>query len=439
MASDRIQDMTRVAVIGSGAAGLAASWALSARFDVTLFEAESRLGGHAHTVMVPAAKDGEGFPVDTGFIVFNRLNYPRFTAALAQLGVDSHESDMSFSVSWKQGALEYAGGVWGGLLAQPGNLFRGAYWRMLADLRRFYRNAVRDLPELESGTESLAAYLDAAGYSSIFRDWHLYPMAAAIWSQPMQEIGAMPAATLIRFFKAHGLFLFTGRPRWRTVSGGSRRYVERIAAAVSGRVVTATPILKVERRRPGIVLTDEAGGRHDFDAVVIAAHADQALAMLADPDPEEKAVLGAFSYRPNLGILHEDPALMPRRRRAWASWNFMAPEGGDGPQGVTYWMNRLQALPTSRQVFLSLNPPFEPRADRILGRFHYSHPVFDAGAIAAQPRLSGIQGRSGVWYCGSYAGYGFHEDAFASGLEAARLLGASCSRGSGDASGGAGS
>lgn len=416
----------KIAVIGAGAAGLAAAWALSRRFDVTLFEAEPQLGGHAHTVDMD--DDGRPLPVDTGFIVFNRLNYPLFSAALDHLGVATEASDMSFSVSvairgWKR-PLEYAGGVWGGLFAQSGNLGRPRFWRMLAELRRFYRSAPADLDRMEQSGITLGAYLHAGGYSTVFRDAHLVPMAAAIWSQPMDQVAMMPAATLVRFFIGHGLFLLRGRPRWRTVSGGSREYVGRIRDRLPGGVHVRSPVRAVRRMADGVELAIEDGQKRFFDAVVIATHGDQALSLLADAGAEERRVLGAFGYRPNRAVLHGDPSLMPQSRKAWASWNFIAPQGDGGPQGVTYWMNRLQNLATDRQVFLSLNPPFEPHPDSVVGTFNYSHPVFDSAAIAAQRGLDAIQGRCHTWYCGSYHGYGFHEDAFSSGMDVARRLGA---------------
>ncbi|MFM2129560.1 MAG: hypothetical protein RL477_1106 [Pseudomonadota bacterium] len=414
----------RVAVIGSGAAGLAAAWSLSTRDEVRLFEAEASLGGHSNTVTI----DGNSGPVavDTGFIVFNPVNYPILCRAFDCLGVATQPSEMSFSLSCDNGGFEYSGRFPGGLAAQPFNLFAPRFWRMLSGLRRFYSEAMDDLPALEASGETLASYLERRAYPAVFRDDHLAPMAAAIWSQPQGEVTDMPAATLIRFFEAHGLLRLAGRPRWRTVTGGSREYVTRIAEQIAlsgGSIETSCPVLAVRRSDTEVCLELGSSRTERFDRLVLAVHGDQALRIIADPTVEERRVLGAFRYRPNRVLLHSDPALMPRRRSAWAAWNFIAPEGPRGPQGVTYWMNRLQSLNTERQIFVTLNPPFEPRADAVLAEFEYTHPVFDCAAISAQRRLHGIQGERRTWFCGSYFGYGFHEDAFASGVSAARLQG----------------
>jgi predicted NAD/FAD-binding protein len=416
----------RIAVVGTGAAGLAAALSLCREYAVHLFEAEARPGGHCNTMVID---DPSGpLAVDTGFIVFNPVNYPTLCRAFDFLGVASRPSEMSFSVSCDGGRFEYSGRFPRGLVAQPGNLLRPRFWRMLHGLRRFYAEALDDLPALEITGETLGDYLSRRGYPASFRDDHLAPMAAAIWSQPQGSVEDMPAATLVRFFEVHGLLRLANRPRWRTVEGGSREYVRRIldhVAAAGGVLHLGSPVEAVTRGDNEVTVSLGGGRIERFDGVVIATHADQALGLLADADVAEQRLLGAFPYKPNHVVLHRDRSLMPRRRAAWAAWNYVAPSGRDGAQGVTYWMNRLQGYEEAGPVFVTLNPPFEPDPQLVCGRFDYSHPVFDRAAIAAQPGLVELQGRRRTWFCGSYFGYGFHEDAFASGIAAARAMGIS--------------
>lgn len=410
----------RIAVIGSGAAGLAASWALSKDHDVHLFEADDRLGGHAHTVDVEL--DGAVVSVDTGFIVYNELNYPHLVAAFDQLGVATEASDMSFSVSTGDGRFEYSGRWPGGLLSQKRNLISPSYWAMLRDIRAFYGRAVDDLDAVAREDLTLDAYIRRCGFSAAFRDRHLLPMVAAIWSSPTADAGEMPAAPIIRFFQAHGLLRIKNRPQWRTVSGGSRTYVARIIADSRIAVSTGCPVSGIRRRADGVEIGVEGVGLRSFDHVVLATHGDQALRLLSDPTPTEARVLSAFRYSANRVVLHGDTQLMPKRRSAWAAWNFL--ETGDGCQGVTYWMNLLQNLRTQEPLLVTLNPPREPDPALVYGTFEYDHPILGREAIAAQPALQAIQGPRRTWFCGSYFGYGFHEDAFASGLGVAARLSA---------------
>ena len=410
----------RIAVIGSGAAGLAAAWSLARTHDVHLFEAEDRSGGHAHTVDIEV--DGKRLAVDTGFIVFNDVNYPSLTAMFETLGVATQKSDMSFSVSADAGRFEYSGHWPGGLFAQKRNLLSPSYWRMLGDIRRFYAAAAGDLPGLEAGKVSLNDYIARSGFSPVFRDRHLLPMVGAIWSLPTDGAGEMPAAAVIRFFRAHGLLRLRRRPQWRTVTGGSRRYVARLLEDFGGTLHLGCPVTAVARDGGGVSLSVDGGGGGHFDHVVIAAHGDQALALVKGASATESRLLGAFRYSTNRVVLHGDARLMPRRRAAWAAWNFIE---AAGRQGVSYWMNLLQGLPTPHPVLVTLNPPVDPDPDLIYGDYVYSHPVFDQGAIDAQVELDTIQGNGGLWFCGSYCGYGFHEDAFASGLRVAENLAAS--------------
>ena len=408
----------RIAVIGGGISGLSAAWLLGQAHEVVLFEALPRLGGHANTVSMP-----DGISVDTGFIVYNEAAYPNFVALLDHLGVASRATEMSFSVSLDGGRLEYSGTSLGGLFAQRGNLLRPRFWSMLQDITRFYRNASRDAVADHGHDLSLHEYLAAGRYGSAFRDDHLLPMAAAIWSAPCAEILTYPAAAFLRFQHNHGLLKLTDRPVWRTIDGGSAAYVRKLREAVAGEIRTGAPVREV-RRRPNDVMLAGEGWSESFDHVVFATHADQALALLADAGTAERAVLGSFRYSCNRAVLHSDTALMPKRRRAWASWNHLGDRSRpDAPCVVTYWMNRLQALPGERPLFVTLNPPETLRADTILHEEVYEHPLFDARALAAQARLWSLQGMRRSWFCGAHLGSGFHEDGLQAGLAVAEILG----------------
>ena len=409
----------RVAVIGSGIAGLGAAWLLSRRHAVMLFEQNGYLGGHSNTVEVPG-EHGAAVAVDTGFIVYNALNYPNLVHLFDHLGVATAPSDMSFAVSLRDGEIEYAGTHLAGLFAQASNLVRPRFWRMLRDLHRFYRAAPRYRDEAAREGLSIGELLSRHAYSAAFRDDHLLPMAGAIWSATDTQIANYPAAAFIDFFANHGLIQYSKRPQWRTVVGGSREYVRSLLAGVSGGAQCRARVARVERHADGVRLHLADGRRHDCDHVVIATHADQALRLLAAPSADEQRLLGAFRYSRNRAVLHRDPALMPRRRAAWASWNYLR---GDDALAVTYWMNLLQPLQTRQQWFVTLNPPRAPRAATIAREFSYEHPLFDGGALAAQRELASLQGGQRTWYCGSYFGYGFHEDALESGLWVGEALG----------------
>ncbi len=406
----------RIAVIGSGISGLSAAWLLAGRHEVTLFEAENRLGGHSNTVQA------YGFAVDTGFIVHNRATYPNLCALFEHLDVPTRPTEMSFAVSMDGGRLEYSGSGPSGLFAQRRNIASPRFWAMLTDLLRFYRSAPRDLPRL--GEMSLADYLDLNGYGEAFREDHLFPMAAAIWSTPTAQIGAYPAAAFIRFCANHGLLKLVNRPVWRTVEGGSRVYVERLRQQFRGRVVAGNPVVQVEPRPHGVRLRAADGGEQMFDEVVLATHADQALAMIAAPTVEEARLLGAFGYSRNLAVLHGDAGHMPQNRAAWAAWNYLCE--GRGPSrklSVTYWMNALQGLPAQIPLFVTLNPLTPPNPSTVVSQHVYEHPVFDVAAMAAQRELWRLQGRRNLWFCGAYFGAGFHEDGLQAGLAVAEAIG----------------
>lgn len=404
----------KVAVVGSGIAALSCAWLLSRRHDVTVYEQADRLGGHSNTV---TARTSQGpVAVDTGFIVYNDATYPNLIALFDHLGIENRATDMSFAVSLDQGRFEYAAP---GLFAQKRNVLRPRFWSMLGEILRFYRTAPADLAALTDPTLTLGDYLKREGFSEAFRDDHLLPMAAAIWSSPAHTLMDYPAEAFIRFCGNHGLLKLVGRPRWRTVVGGSRAYVERLARGIGDGVRLGRGVAAVRRVGGGVVVHDTQGRAERFDHVVIGAHADQALAMIAEPTPRERELLGAFRYSRNLTILHTDKGLMPRRKGAWASWNYIGTEDG---LCVTYWMNRLQGLPGDN-LFVTLNPPRPPRPETLLRTELYEHPIFDPAAMRAQRELWSLQGDGGVWFCGAHFGAGFHEDGLQSGLAVAEQLG----------------
>jgi uncharacterized protein len=410
----RIGPGMRIAVVGSGISGLAAAWLLSRRHAVTLFEAQARLGGHTNTMDMSFA--GRTFPVDTGFLVFNRATYPNLVRLFGELGVATAPSEMSFSLALQSPAIEWAGTSLDTLFAQRSNLLRPAFLRMLRDVLRFNREA-----PLSRGAGTLGEFLSTGRYGAEFRDWYLLPMAAAIWSCPTRAMLEYPFASFARFFRNHGLLQLANRPQWYTVPGGARQYVEKIARGLHD-VRLRTPVRELRRGNAQAWVNGES-----FDAVVLACHSDQSLALLgAGASPEERAVLSSIPYQRNRAVLHTDAALLPRNRRIWSAWNYTA--GADTPEGrpvsVHYLLNKLQPLPVAQPVIVSLNPHREPAARAVIAEIDYEHPVFGAGADRAQARLPAIQGARGTWYCGAWTRHGFHEDGLVSALEVARALGA---------------
>lgn len=410
-----------VAVIGAGISGLSAAWLLRKRYDVTLYEAEPRLGGHADTQLVSLS--GREIAVDTGFIVYNTLNYPNLTAFFAHLGIETEASDMSFGVSIGAGRLEYGGGSIPQLFVQKRNIARPRFLAMLRDVVRFYREAPK-LLETEDHL-SLGAYLDREGYGAGFIEDHILPMGAAIWSASVSAMREFPARSFVRFFVNHGLLRLSDRPSWRTVTGGSRRYVATVEATLGDGVRKCMAVAAVARDATGVTVTLADGTTARHGAAIIATHGDEALRLLADPSEDERRVLGAVRTQANRMILHTDAALMPRRRGVWSSWNYLARDRADHGREVslTYWMNKLQNLATPEPLFVTLNPLAEPDPRRVLLEKTYRHPCYDAAMIRAQAELPSVQGVRNTWFCGAWTGYGFHEDGIASAVEAARGLG----------------
>ena len=412
-----------IAVIGSGIAGMSAAWLLSQKHNVTVYEREDRLGGHSNTVEAPTAKST--VPVDTGFIVYNERNYPNLTALFKHLDVPTKDSEMSFAASLDGGGMEYSGTDINGMFGQRRNILRPRFWAILKDVRRFYRDAPSVLADEKFASSSLGHYLEFHGYSKPFIEDHLLPMGAAIWSASAAGMLNFPAAAFIRFFESHGLLEIANRPVWRTVDGGSREYIKRLTQGYRDRVLLGMPATSVHRRDGAVFVESEDGNRRRFDHVVIASHADQALGLLSDANTLERRWLGAIRYSQNRAVLHNDSRLMPKRKRVWSSWNYLQSQrnGGDTSLCVTYWMNRLQGIDPSHPLFVTLNPHIEPDCKSIIGEFLYEHPVFDRSALDAQQHLWSLQGRGNTWFCGSYFGYGFHEDGLQSGLAVAEAVG----------------
>lgn len=413
---------SRIAVIGTGISGLSAAWHLRNAADITVYEKNQSIGGHTHTVTVNAG--GRSTPVDMGFIVFNESTYPNLTAMFSHLGVKTQTTDMSLAISMDNGRLEYAGGHLSQLFAQKRNLANPRFWSMLRDLTRFYRSAPADLPMLRSNSMTLGEYLEVNNYGPAFREDHLLPMAAAIWSMPTRAVLDYPAYAFIRFHDNHGLLKLTDRPLWRTVTGGSQTYVQALTSALPEHVKTGVSVVSVSREADGVAVKTADGSLKRYDHVVIAAHADQALAMLAQPTMAEQRLLGAFGYNRNRAILHSDNRQMPLRRRAWASWNYLgrSQHVSSTELTVTYWMNRLQRLPENVPLFVTLNPDRQIDDSLIHQIETFEHPIFNSNALDAQQELWSLQGQGGIWYCGSYFGAGFHEDGLQSGLAVAEAI-----------------
>jgi predicted NAD/FAD-binding protein len=412
----------KIAVVGAGISGLACAWLLSRQHQVTLFEAGAYLGGHTNTVDVVV--DGKSHPVDTGFLVFNEKTYPNLIALFDLLGVESVATEMSFAVSLQEPAIEWAGSSLATVFGQKRNLVRRQFWAMLADILRFNRESVAWLAAHPGDQRSLHDFLVAGRYAASFSEWYLLPMAAAIWSCPTGQMLATPLATFVQFCQNHGLLQIFDRPLWRTVSGGGREYVRRLAGALAD-VRLACPVNAVHRVGSRLQLT-HAAGNETFDQVVMACHSDQTLAILGPMASDaQRELLSAVRYQSNRAVLHSDAALLPRDKNLWSAWNYFAGSGEPGaqPVAVSYLINKLQPLPFATPVVVTLNPARAPDPAKVIAEFDYAHPIFDGAAIAAQQRLAGLQGINGVWLAGAWGGYGFHEDGLKSALRVANRLG----------------
>jgi len=408
----------KIAIIGTGIAGNVAAYRLAREHDVTVYEADNRIGGHTHTIDVVA--EGRRLAVDTGFIVFNDATYPNFIALLNELGVEYQASDMSFSVSSRKNGLEYNGASLNALFAQRSNLLKPSFYRMLMDILRFNREAPA-LLESPDGTATLGEYLDANGYSREFVDHYIIPMGAAIWSGLPEGMRAVPAKFFVRFFSNHGLLSVNDRPTWQVIRGGSHRYVEKLVAGFRHRIRLNAEVEWVRRHPEYIEVKSRGSEPERYDRLFMACHSDQALRLLADPTPQERSVLGAIDYQDNEAVLHTDASLMPRRRRAWAAWNYHIPAGeaeADGKVTLTYNMNILQSLQAREQYCVTLNHTHAIDEGKIIRTINYSHPVFTEKAIEAQKHHRLINGARRTYFCGAYWRYGFHEDGVVSAMTA---------------------
>ncbi|WP_310614232.1 FAD-dependent oxidoreductase [Limnohabitans sp.] len=421
----------RIAIVGSGISGLSAAHHLHGAADVTLFEAGDYFGGHTHTVDVtlPTATGMQTHGVDTGFLVYNERTYPGLIALFEKLHVATVKSDMSFSVQVPnkngKGALEWNGANLNTVFAQRSNLFKPNFLLMLRDVMRFNTLAT-ELAERNQDHElaqPLSGFLFSHKFSEAFRDWYLLPMLGCIWSCPTDQMLKFPVATMIRFCHNHGLIQVNNRPQWYTVAGGARHYVEKILAGIADKRLN-TPVLRIERDAHSVTLQTHNGSER-FDQVILASHADQSLAMLAEPTPQEVATLGAIRYHPNRAVLHTDTSVMPKTKLAWAAWNYERAAHSNTESTrvcLHYWLNLLQPLPFTQDVIVSLNPVHEIDPAHILGEYDYAHPVFDLPAIEAQAQMPQLQGQQHTWFAGAWMGYGFHEDGFKAGRDAAQTL-----------------
>ena len=412
--------MARIAIVGTGISGLGAAYLLHPDHEITVYEKQARVGGHARTLTVDY--DGRAIPVDTGFIVFNRPNYPNLSALFAHLGVPTHASDMTFSASIRDGWLEWGARDLDSVIGQRRNLFRPQFALLLRDVIKFNAQAeaaVERHPHLT--LEQLIGHLRLGEW---FRRYYLVPMSGAIWSCPPCEMMNFPARTLVKFFANHHLLSFTGQPQWRTVTGGSQEYIRRLTRPFAKRIRTGCGAVSVTRAHGKVEIRDEMGGHETYDRVVMACHGDETLALLKDADSQERAILSAFRYQTNRAVLHRDASFMPRRKRCWASWVYLSDGDFWHPRiTVTYWMNLLQGIDRHYPLFVSLNPKREIAPELVFDACDFQHPVFDAAAIAAQNRIGALQGHRATWFAGAHLGHGFHEDGLASAVRVALGMG----------------
>ena len=404
----------KIGVIGSGVSGLVSALTLQERFEVSLFEKNSKLGGHSNTVTIE--QENKKYSVETGFIVLNDKNYPIFTSLLKHLNIGVNNSSMSFSVSVDKGQFEYSSSYIG-LLGQTKNIIDPKYWGMLRDINYFYTNALEDVKDCPDN-ETLGQFLKRFNYSNKFIDYHLVPMTASIWSCPTKSILNFPIKSLLVFFENHKLLNIYNRPKWSTVNKGSREYVKKIQSLLKGKIYTNAKVNKISKSKEGINVHYQDGIK-TFDKVILACHADQSSEILIENFSEEANLLKDFKYQKNTSILHSDINFMPKRKSVWSSWNYITETGNSGNLSITYWMNELQGINSSKPILLSLNPKILPNPDLIYGQYSYSHPILDNNAINIQKKLSSIQGKNNLWFCGAWTGFGFHEDGVKSAVEIA--------------------
>jgi uncharacterized protein len=412
----------KIAIIGSGISGNTAAYLLSRKHDITVYEKRDRTGGHSATKDIDYTGNADVMSVDTGFIVYNELNYPGLIALFNELKVETEVSDMSFGFSSDKGAFEWSGQSIAAVFAQKRNWINPVFWLMLRHIFKFNKLAAQDHEADKLGDESLGEWLARNRFSRVFINRYLLPMGAAIWSTPADEILNFPAASFLQFFYNHRL-INKDRPQWRTVSGGSRQYVEKITARYKNQIRLSAEVTAVKRHANGVDITAN-GNTETYDEVIMAAHSDQSLAMLRDASERETDILSAIRYLPNDVYLHRDLSLMPKRQSVWSSWNYISQDvnGRDPVMSVSYWMNRLQNLDYDKPVFVTLNPARPPAADKTFGHYVYDHPQFDAAAIQAQKKLSLIQGINRTWFCGAWCGFGFHEDGLQSALRICKAI-----------------
>jgi len=411
----------KIAIIGSGISGLSAAWLLSKDHDVTVYEKNNYAGGHANTVKV-STDDGDVF-VDTGFIVFNKKNYLNLTELFKKLNVKIHNTIMSFSLSVDNGSYEYSGSGALGYFGQFSNIINPYHWYLLYEVNRFFSNAENNVKKYSKDI-TIGSFLENEKYSQIFIKRHILPMGAAIWSSDPNEMLNYPAHNFIAFYANHGMLNFKNRPSWNTVFNGSKNYISKIISNSDFDLKLNTAIKKIKRNSKGVEIIDINNNTVNFDHVVLASHADQSLGLLADPSKNEKEILSAFRYQKNTAVLHKDEKQMPKRKKLWSSWNYLKKNHKNSEKlSVTYWLNNLQELKTTQELFITINPIHRIPIDLIINQYIYEHPIFDNKAIKSQELLSRIQGIDNTWYCGSYMGYGFHEDGIKSGLNVAELLG----------------
>ena len=404
----------KIGVIGSGVSGLVSALTLQEKFEVSLFEKNSKLGGHSNTVTIE--QENNKYSVETGFIVLNDKNYPIFTSLLKHLNIGVNNSSMSFSVSVDKGQFEYSSSYIG-LLGQTKNIIDPKYWGMLRDINYFYNNALKDVKDCPDN-ETLGQFLKRFNYSNKFIDYHLVPMTASIWSCPTKSILNFPIKSLLVFFENHKLLNIYNRPKWSTVNKGSREYVKKIQSLLKGKIYTNAKVNKISKSKEGIKVHYQDGIK-TFDKVILACHADQSSEILIENFSEEANLLKDFKYQKNTSILHSDINFMPKRKSVWSSWNYITETGNSGNLSITYWMNELQGINSPKPILLSLNPKILPNPDLIYGQYSYSHPILDNNAINIQKKLSSIQGKNNLWFCGAWTGFGFHEDGVKSAVEIA--------------------